>query len=225
MKYEIIEFLKEKVKKQREFLKDKFNLKTKIILIGSVLVGITVCIFTGCFANHTEVQNISQKRVIKKDYSILVNEWNREAIKAELSDDYLLPRDNPEKVITKLNNLIQNTIDYKNFSEKYKCVLSKKKDYYLPIKEYANYLQDNQIKKDIIFNKNEDEDKIILELKHLFNSEFIDVNMIKRLAFLTDFKLYFNKNLNHFKKEGLPEKLQNYDEYMKFIKIFNKCKN
>jgi hypothetical protein len=214
MKYEIIEFLKE-----------KFNLKTKIILIGSVLVGITVCIFTGCFANHTEVQNILQKRVIKKDYSILVNEWNKEAIKVELSDDYLLPRDNPEKVITKLNNLIQNTKDYKNFSEKYKCVLSKKKVYYLPIKEYANYLQDNQIKKDIIFNKNEDEDKIIAELKKVFNSQFIDTKMLKKLAFLTDFKLYFNQNLTHFKKEGLPEKLQNYYEYMKFIKIFNKCKN
>lgn len=197
----------------------------KKLIIGSVLLAcLGLCIFTGCLSS-SDTQQVVKPREVIQNYSSLVSNWNYEVRELELSDRYKLSNDNNSAVVSKLNNLFNNTNDEKKFNAKYKCILDKHKMIYMPSNEYSQFLKENSIKHASHFTKDDKEDHIIGELKRVLKSKVIDADMLKKIAYLNDFKKYFEDKKSSFYENGFSESIKDYDSYMKLVNEFNSgCK-
>lgn len=189
-------------------------------LIGSLCIGI--CFVTGCFSGHQEV--LSQQTVVKKEkpsYDILVDQWNNAVLAADLNRSFELPRNYDKSFFQKIDNLVNNTNDYKKFASKNQCVLTSEKKAFIPSVQYANFLKENQFSYKVTFDQNYTEEEIIQELKKVTNSKYINAEMLRKVAYLQSFELFFNDKKKSFYEQGFNKYIKNYRTYLKAV---SRCK-
>jgi len=211
------------MKKNEEYPEKKNRSKVYIIttVIASLCIGI--CFVTGCFSTQQEEvlleQTTSKKQ--KKSYDNLVDQWNRSVLAADLNRSFELPRQYDEQFFTKLNGLLNQTEKYEKFVSKNQCVLKTGKDIFIPSIQYANFIKESQLPYKVNFDQNYTEDEIIQELKKVTNSKYIDSKMLKKIAYLHSFKLFFKDNKKKFYKKGFSEYIRKYETYLKAV---GRCK-
>ncbi len=167
--------------------------------------------------------NINKNEIISdiNDYSILVDQWNEAAIKNNLSDKYILPRDNNSKnIVKKINSVL--SIYAKDVPNLNLCI-NKKEDrkFYIPVQDYCQFIAGKKSKKNIRLAAEMDEEKMMSMIKLITNHTYIDKKMLLDIAFLNSFEIYFNHNLEEFYKKGFSKNIKTYVVYLDMIEQFN----
>jgi hypothetical protein len=96
---------------------------------------------------------------------------------------------------------------YDEFINVNQCVLKSGKDVFIPSTQYAKFIKENQLPYTISFDQSYTEDEIIQELKKVTHSKYIDSKMLKKIAYLHSFKLFFKDNKKNFYKQGFSRHL------------------
>ncbi len=211
----------DKIEKDSKPKKDSKLLLYSIILIVIGVILASACIFTNCFKTK-EVQPITQRVVLENNYDYLIDNWNKSVTNTELSDYYLLPRDDNNQSLEKLNILLNDIETVEGFEKKSQCVLKyNSKSIFIPsfmyldfLKEYANYNKVN-------FSTKDKEDDIITKVKKITKSKYFDNNVVEKVAYLHSFEIFFQKNKKQFYKKGFTENIKDYKIYEEAV---SQCK-
>ena len=197
---------------------EKQSYKKYVTVIAVILA--TALLYMGL---ENSKNNINKNEIISdiNDYSVLVDQWNEAAIKNNLSDKYILPRDNNSKnIVKKLNSVLSvYTKDRQNSN----LCINKKEDrkFYIPMQDYCQFIASKKSKKNIRLVANMDEEKMISMIKLITNHPYIDKKMLLDMAFLNSFEIYFNHNLEEFYKKGFSKNIKTYAAYLDMIEQFN----
>ncbi len=130
---------------------------------------------------------------------------------ADLSRSFELPRDYTGVVVKKINTLFSQTITPKNFKKQNEYVLRGNRKIYTPSLEYINFLKENRLQYEVHFTGKDSQDEIIQELKKIASSEYVDYKMLEKVAYLKNFKLFFEKNKKRFYIDGFSEYIKDFD--------------
>jgi len=189
-------------------------------LFGGACLGI--CLFIGCF-NGTNVETPHQaiQQAQKKDYNVLINQWNAAVLTSDLNNSFELPRGDAQKLFLKLNYLLGHTKSYDNFLNQNQCVLNTSKKIFIPSSEYASFLQESEFKYKVNFTDKYSGDEIIQELKKVTNSKYIDYEMLNKVAYVNSFEIFFEKNKRKFYDDGFSKHIENFETYKKAV---SRCK-
>jgi hypothetical protein len=194
--------------------------KYVIVILATLSILATVLLYMGL--NNTE-NNIDKNEIISNinDYSVLVDQWNEAAIKNNLSDKYILPRDNnSENIVKKLNSILSAYA--KDTQTLNLC--TKKKDnhkFYIPVRDYCQFIASKKSKNNIYLTAEMDEERMISMIKSITNHPYINRKMLLDTAFLNSFEIYFNYNLEEFYKKGFSRNIKTYAVYLDMIEQFN----
>ena len=189
---------------------------------ATVIVAILVAAILYIGLDNTK-NNIDNNEIISdiNDYSLLVDQWNEATIKNNLSDKYILPRDNNSKnIVKKLNSILSV---YAKGAENSNLCIKKKEDrkFYIPVQDYCQFIASKKSKKNILLAAEMDEEKMISMIKLITHRPYIDKKMLLDIAFLNSFEIYFNHNLEEFYKKGFSKNIKTYVEYLDMIEQFN----
>ena len=199
-------------------IKNKSNRKNEkrkyaYSIFSVLIICIGVCVVTGCFKSP-KVQSVKIKKTHKQDYSILINQWNKAVISGDLSDDYLLSREDNNEVIQKLNSLLQ---PFNNTKKMKSYIIDSEKLLYIPNYKYVEFLKESIVNYSIDFDIKMDEESIINELKRITNSRYLDKDMLLKIAYLNSFELYFSKHVKEFYRDGFTRNIRKFGEYQRVI--------
>ena len=208
----------------KKSLKKESKNRLYVIFAIVLLACIAVCFLAGCFniGAQTPVSSKRVEKVQKHSYKILIDQWNEAVIAADLNRSFELPRDNTAALMTKLNTLLNETNHYKTYVEKNGCVMKSKSNTYIPSQMYADFLKENEIRQKINFTEKSSEDEIVKELKKILHSQYIDPEMLRKLAYLKDFKIFFEDNKKKFYKQGFSKYVTKFDTYMDAVNLCQK---
>lgn len=205
--------------RQREKKREK---KGKFTYIFWIVVTIVLFVAGSIFALndnifHTKPTILTDENRKDNHYTILVSQWNEAVIKSDLKDSFLLPRDDSQQVIDKLNNLLKAFSGNNNQTSDLSKLRNNKDALYLPIHEYFNFIKKNKTLSIESLNTNSNEEEIIMELKKITHSNYINNKMLLTVAYMNDFQIYFERNLNSFYREGFTRNITEYQQYIDTI--------
>lgn len=218
---------KPKLKKQQDKPKNienekKRDQKGKFTYIFWIVITISLLVAGSIFALnenifHTKPTILTDENRKENHYTILVNQWNEAVIKSDLKDSFLLPRDDSQQVIDKLNNLLKAFSGNNNQTSDLAKFRNNKDTLYLPIHEYFTFIKKNKTLSIESLNRNLNEEEIIMELKKITHSNYIDNKMLLTVAYMNDFQIYFERNLNSFYHVGFTRNITEYQQYVDAI--------
>ena len=169
-----------------------------------LLLGILAVAAYKIYLESTNKSNEVNTLQDKNDYAILIDQWNEAAIKSDLSQAYLLPRDNLEELPKKLNILLSV------YSGKKKSSVCQKKNINgkisIPLRDYCRFVSMKITEKQANFNLKMNEEAMISNIKTVANYPYIDKKLLSDIAYLNDFEIYFTRNLQKFYKKRFFQK-------------------
>lgn len=151
---------------------------------------------------------------IDKDYNVFIDQWNEAVVKNDLNDNYLLPRDNNLLTIDRLNKLLSVFSEPSSQVDTLSKFTQDKDSLYLPVHKYLDYVAGHRSKKQINFSHDMIEEEIVKELKKITDSRYIDNKMLLVVAFMNDFQVYFERNLDSFYRAGFTRNITKYQQYI-----------
>jgi len=164
----------------------------------------------------------TDKKISKKlSYDKLVSDWNKAVRNVDLNKSFTLSNQYNKDFFNKLNNILNQTQNYKDFSKQNQCVLNSDKKIFIPSKQYAKFLEQSSLAYKVNFDTNNTEEDIIAELKKITHTKYISADMLKKIKYLHSFKLFFEDNKKKFYKQGFSKYIKSYEKYLESVK---KCK-
>ena len=179
-----------------------------LLIVGIVILAVGLgCLIKDC--RHEESKTTVAKPDLNPNkYNILVEDWNRAIINAQIGNSYYLPEANPEGVIKSLNIFIKPF--YESFNEKIEkdiidIAMGRKNSFFF---FYRDFLAKHRIKTKEIFSVSQSSLEIKKILKQLTGENSVNTMMISIIVSMKNPCIFLNRFKQELYGKGMSRSLQ-----------------